>query len=126
MSTARLHDSALVRTLILDEMFDLALYREFHAITDGPLRDLLTELIRVEETHVSFWRQFFETSLRKLDLPRRLKLRLIVWSCRLLGAPVIHIMLEAIRCLRGTKISVDLEDVQGPAVGRGRERDSHR
>ena len=111
MSTARLHDSALARTLILDEMFDLALYREFHAITDGPLRDLLTELIRVEETHVSFWRQFFETSLRKLDLPRRLKLRLIVWSCRLLGAPVIHLMLEAIRCLRGTKISVDLEDV---------------
>ena len=91
-----------------------------------PLRDLLTELIRVEETHVSFWQQFFETSLRKLDLPRRLKLRLIVWSCRLLSAPVIHLMLEAIRCLRGTKISVDLEDVQGPAVGLGRERDSHR
>ena len=96
MSTAQLHDPALARTLILDEMFDLALYREFHAITDGPLRDLLTELIRVEETHVSFWQQFFETSLRKLDLPRRLKLRLIVWSCRLLGAPVIHLMLEAI------------------------------
>jgi vacuolar iron transporter family protein len=57
---------------------------------------LLTELIRVEETHVSFWQQFFETSLRKLDLPRRLKLRLIVWSYRLLGAPVIHLMLEAI------------------------------
>src|SRR6476659_3742379 len=96
MSTARLHDSALARTLILDEMFDLALYREFHAITDGPLRDLLTELIRVEETHVNFWQQFFETSLRKLDLPRRLKLRLIVWSCRLFGAPAIHLMLEAI------------------------------
>jgi hypothetical protein len=96
MSTAQLHDLALARTLILDEMFDLALYREFHAITDGPLRDLLTELIRVEETHVSFWQQFFETSLRKLDLPRRLKLRLIVWSCRLFGAPAIHLMLEAI------------------------------
>ena len=57
---------------------------------------MLTELIRVEETHVNFWQQFFETSLRKLDLPRRLKLRLIVWSCRLFGAPAIHLMLEAI------------------------------
>ena len=96
MSTARLHDPALARTLILDEMFDLALYREFHAITHGRLRDLLTELIRVEETHVSFWQCFFESSLRKLDLPRCLKLRLIVWSCRLFGAPAIHLMLEAI------------------------------
>lgn len=92
----QLHDSALAGMLILDEMFDLALYREFHAIADGQLKSLLTELIRVEETHVSFWKHFFHSPLEQLDPARRLKLRLIVWSCRLFGAPAIHLVLEAI------------------------------
>ncbi len=93
---AQLHDPALARTLILDEIFDLALYREFHAVAEGPLKDLLAELIRVEETHVSFWKHFFQSPPADLDLSRRLKLRLIVWSCRLFGAPAIHLILEAI------------------------------
>ena len=93
---AQLHNPALAKALILDEIFDLTLYRELHAIADGPLRELLDELIRVEETHVSFWQHFFESSLKELDVPRRLKLRLIVWSCRLFGAPAIHLILEAI------------------------------
>jgi predicted membrane protein (TIGR00267 family) len=93
---AQLHDPALARTLILDEIFDLALYREFHAVAEGPLKDLLAELIRVEETHVSFWKHFFQSPLADLDLSRRLKLRLIVWSCHLFGAPAIHLILEAI------------------------------
>jgi vacuolar iron transporter family protein len=92
----QLHDSALAGMLILDEMFDLALYREFHAIADGQLKGLLAELIRVEETHVSFWKHFFHSPLEQLDPARRLKLRLIVWTCRLFGAPAIHLVLEAI------------------------------
>jgi vacuolar iron transporter family protein len=96
MQHSQLHDPALARTLILDEIFDLALYRELRAIADGPLRDLLDELIHVEETHVSFWQHFFQSPLTSLDLPRRLKLRLIVWSCRVFGASAIHLILEAI------------------------------
>ena len=91
-----LHDPALARTLILDEIFDLALYRELRALSDGQLQDLLDELIRVEETHVSFWQHFFQSPLASLDVLRRLKLRVIVWICRLFGAPAIHLMLEAI------------------------------
>jgi len=93
---SELHDSALARALILDEIFDLALYREFHAIADGQLKGLLAELIHVEETHVSFWKHFFQSPLAQLGPARRLKLRLIVWSCRLFGAPAIHLVLEAI------------------------------
>src|SRR5437868_12594517 len=96
MSMDQLHNPALATTLILDEIFDLALYRELRAMSDGPLRDLLDELIRVEETHVSFWQHFFQSPLTSLDLPRRLKLRLIVWSCRVFGASAIHLILEAI------------------------------
>src|SRR5689334_13227793 len=96
MSMIELHDPALARTLILDEIFDLALYRELRALSDGQLQHLLDELIRVEETHVSFWQHFFHSPLTSLDVPRRLKLRVIVWICRLFGAPAIHLMLEAI------------------------------
>lgn len=96
MQHSQLHDPALARMLILDEIFDLALYRELRDMADGQLRDLLDELIRVEETHVSFWQHFFDSPLTELDLPRRLKLRLIVWTCRLFGAPAIHLILEAI------------------------------
>lgn len=57
------HDSALARTLILDEIFDLALYRALHELTTGSLKTLLNELIRIEETHVRFWQDFFQSSL---------------------------------------------------------------
>ncbi len=96
MHDSPLHDAALARTLILDEIFDLALYRELHTMADGQLKRLLDELIHVEETHIKFWQSFFHSSLTQLNLSRRLKLRLIVWTCRVFGAPAIHLMLEAI------------------------------
>ncbi|WP_447977787.1 VIT1/CCC1 transporter family protein [Candidatus Nitrospira bockiana] len=96
MSQAGPHDSALARTLILDEIFDLALYRELRALATGPLRNLLDELIQIETGHVAFWQNFFESPLTSLDLPRRIKLRILLIACRLFGAPAIHLVLEAI------------------------------
>lgn len=96
MSNAPLHDPALARTLILDEMFDLALYRTLRDVADTSLRDLLHELIEIETHHVAFWQNFFQSPLQTLDLPRRIKLHCIKLLCRLFGPPAIHLVLEAI------------------------------
>jgi VIT1/CCC1 family predicted Fe2+/Mn2+ transporter len=56
----------------------------------------LDELIRIEETHVQFWQEFFHSRITDLDLPRRLKLHVLMMACRLFGDPAIHLILEAI------------------------------
>jgi VIT1/CCC1 family predicted Fe2+/Mn2+ transporter len=90
------HDPKLARQLILDELFDLSLYKALREITDGEVQKVLDELIRVEATHFAFWQEFFNLQLATLDLPRRLKLRIIILACRLFGTPAIHLTLEAI------------------------------
>lgn len=90
------HNGQLARTLILDEIFDLALYRALRDISSGKVQHILEDLIKVETVHIAFWQSFFESPLTSLDVPRRLKLRLIVLACRILGAPAIHLVLEAI------------------------------
>jgi VIT1/CCC1 family predicted Fe2+/Mn2+ transporter len=89
--------SSLARQLVLDEIFDLALYEALRKVARGRLRDILDELVRVETGHVAFWQQFFGLQdLAALDLGRRLKLRLLIAACRLLGDGAIHVVLEAI------------------------------
>ncbi|HUL79637.1 MAG TPA: hypothetical protein VL691_20400, partial [Vicinamibacteria bacterium] len=89
--------TALARQLVLDEIFDLALYRSLREIARGALRDALDELIRVETRHVAFWQEFFGLkALTTLDLGRRLKLGGLVAVCRLFGSGAIHLVLEAI------------------------------
>jgi len=90
------YDQKLARTLVLDEVFDLALYRALRGVTDGRLREILEELIRVETNHVAFWQTFFDLQLTELDLPRKIKLSLIVLICRLFGPASIHLVLEGI------------------------------
>lgn len=90
------HDHRLARTLVLDEVFDLALYKALHETAKGDLCKILEELVRVETRHIAFWQNFFQLHLTKLDLPRRLKLRLIIFACWLFGTPAIHLVLEAI------------------------------
>jgi VIT1/CCC1 family predicted Fe2+/Mn2+ transporter len=89
-------DRALARQLVLDELFDLTLYRAFRRMASGDLRRILDELIPVEERHLAFWQQFFGLPLTRLDAGRRIKLAVIVALCRLLGAPAMHLVLEAI------------------------------
>lgn len=90
------HSAKLAKTLILDELFDLSLYKALRDITRDDTQKVLDDLIKVETEHLAFWQEFFDTRLTTLDLPRRLKLRLIVWTCRLFGATAVHLALEAI------------------------------
>jgi vacuolar iron transporter family protein len=87
----------LARQLVLDEIFDLSLYRALRGAASGRLRDVLDELIQTETRHVAFWQEFFgRKDLVSLDLGRRLKLALLTAVCRIFGNAGIHVVLEAI------------------------------
>jgi VIT1/CCC1 family predicted Fe2+/Mn2+ transporter len=94
MTTAA--SARLGRQLVLDELFDLSLYRALRDRASGDLRAILEELIPVETRHFGFWQDFFGLRVTRLDLGRRLKLWLILAACRLFGAPAMHLVLEAI------------------------------
>ncbi len=97
MTASAAVDARLGRRLVLDEIFDLSLYRALHAIAPDGLRRTLETLIPVETRHVAFWQKFFGLEhVTRLDAGRRLRLAVIVLACRLLGAAAIHIVLEAI------------------------------
>ena len=88
--------SPLARTLILDELFDLALYRSVRRFASGDLARMLDELIAIESQHAMFWQRFFGVTIDRLDRGRRIKLTLLTLACRLFGASAIHLVLEAI------------------------------
>jgi VIT1/CCC1 family predicted Fe2+/Mn2+ transporter len=81
---------------VLDELFDLSLYQSLREVASGELRSILDRLIPIEARHLAFWQDFFDLHVERLDIARRLKLCLIVFVCRLFGAPAIHLVLEAI------------------------------
>lgn len=90
-------EARLGRRLVLDEIFDLSLYRALHSLAPAGLRRTLEALIPVEARHVAFWQRFFGLEhLTHLDLGRRLRLAALVTACRLFGASAIHVVLEAI------------------------------
>src|SRR5438445_3050713 len=90
-------DAKLGRRLVLDEIFDLSLYRALRDVAPARMQPIFDALIPIETRHVAFWQTFFGLqSLTTLDAGRRLKLALLVAVCRLFGAPVIHVVLEAI------------------------------
>ena len=90
------HDPSLARQLILDELFDLSLYKALRGIIGGEARKVLDELVLVETAHLAFWQKFFDLKLTTLDLPRRLKLQGLILVCRMFGATAVHLVLEAI------------------------------
>jgi VIT1/CCC1 family predicted Fe2+/Mn2+ transporter len=101
-------DARLGRRLVLDEIFDLSLYRALHAVAPPDLRRTLETLIPVEARHVAFWQKFFGLEeVTRLDVGRRLRLGLLVAACRLFGATAIHIVLEAIE-VHGVKKYLDV------------------
>jgi vacuolar iron transporter family protein len=89
-------DPRLARQLVLDELFDLSLYQSLRDVATGDLREILDRLIPIEARHLAFWQDFFDLPLGTLDPARRLKLAVIHLVCRVLGAPAIHLVLEAI------------------------------
>jgi len=101
-------DARLARRLVLDEIFDLALYRALLAAAPASLHGTLEALIADEARHVAFWQQFFGLEhVTRLDVGRRLRLALIIAGCRLFGASAIHIVLEAIE-VHGVKKYLDV------------------
>ena len=96
MSTPVAVDPKLARRLVLDELFDLSLYRTLRRHARGELAGTLDQLIPIEARHFQFWKSFFRVQVDRLDVPRRAKLAVIAFVCRLFGAPAIHLVLEAI------------------------------
>lgn len=97
MATAYQYDPKLARALILDELFDLSLYKALREISaDADAKDTLDELIEVEVRHLAFWQKFFDHDLKELDFWRRVKLQFMVLACRLFGTTAVHLVLEAI------------------------------
>lgn len=82
--------------LIQDELFDLTLYRRLAKMTEGDLRLMLDELIKIEEHHLAFWKKFFGLHLNTMSLGRVIKYHAIVMFCRIGGISAIHLVLEAI------------------------------
>ncbi len=96
MRAGSLHDPTLARTLVLDELFDLSLYKALRQITQPDVHHTLDELITVETAHLAFWQKFFDLRLETLDLGRRIKLSIMMLVCRLFGSTAVHLVLEAI------------------------------
>lgn len=107
----------LARTLILDELFDLSLYKALREVSTGNLRKILEELIVIESKHFAFWQDFFRIKLETLDAPRRLKLALLVGTCRLFGEKAIHLALEAIEVYGVRKYLSLWEAYRGDPLG---------
>jgi VIT1/CCC1 family predicted Fe2+/Mn2+ transporter len=91
-----LSDPHLARTLVLDELFDLSLYKDLRQVTSPEIHATLDELISVETAHLAFWKNFFGLAINELNLGRRLKLSLIMFVARLFGSTAVHLVLEAI------------------------------
>ena len=97
MSGVQPESDPLGRQLVLDEVFDLSLYRALRGVASGRLRDVLDELIQVETRHVAFWQEFFGLKeLVALDSGRRLRLVMLAGVCRIFRNAAIHVVLEAI------------------------------
>lgn len=102
-------DSRLARRLVLDELFDLTLYQSLHTFARPDLRRVLEQLIPIETRHFRFWQNFFDLHIERLDVARRVKLRLLVATCRLFGSPAIHLVLEAVE-VYGVRKYLDVWD----------------
>jgi len=90
------HDPRLAKALVLDELFDLTLYRSLHGLAGSDLQGTLNDLVAIETKHLAFWQSFFDIETASLDFTRRFKLGLIIFICRLFGPTAIHLVLEAI------------------------------
>ncbi|MBI2023883.1 VIT1/CCC1 transporter family protein [Candidatus Giovannonibacteria bacterium] len=89
-------DEKLSKKLVLDELFDLTLYRALARFAGKDEKIILDKLIPVEERHFEFWKSFFGITEVYLNLGRKIRLKIITLFCRIFGQAGIHIVLEAI------------------------------
>ena len=112
------YDPQLARTLILDELFDLSLYKALREISRDPqTQQTLEELIRVETAHLEFWQKFFDLRVARLNLSRRLKLMFTVFVCRIFGSIAVHLTLEAIEVYGVRKYLTLWKSYRGAPLG---------
>lgn len=111
------HDPTLARTLVLDELFDLSLYRALRQVTQPDVHQTLDELITVETAHLAFWQKFFDLKLDRLDPGRRVKLSIMMLVCRLFGSTAVHLVLEAIEVHGVRKYLAIWREYQGQPLG---------
>ncbi|OGZ57296.1 MAG: hypothetical protein A3G60_01465 [Candidatus Ryanbacteria bacterium RIFCSPLOWO2_12_FULL_47_9c] len=86
----------LARRLILDELFDLTVYKKLSVFSSGSLKTIFDELIPIETRHYVFWQEFFEMKIEKLDFGRHVKLATLVLAVRIFGERAAHLILEAL------------------------------
>ena len=96
MAIAYQHDPKLAQQLVLDELFDLSLYKVLRSVTQPDVHHTLDELIKVETSHLAFWQKFFDLKLNELNFGRRIKLSFMMLVCRFFGSIAVHLVLEAI------------------------------
>jgi len=117
MKPASLHDPKLAQTLVLDELFDLSLYKALRQVTQPDVHHTLDELITVETAHLSFWQKFFDLRLNELDFGRRMKLSIMIFVCKLFGSTAVHLVLEAIEVHGVRKYLAIWQEYQGRPLG---------
>ncbi len=101
------YDRKVAEDLILDELFDLTLYKKLGLFATGDTKAMLGELVVVEEKHLQFWKTYFNLSLDRLDFGRQMKLSVLLLASRLFGETGIHLVLEAIE-VHGIRKYLDL------------------
>jgi len=111
------HDPQLAQTLVLDELFDLSLYKALRQVTRPDVHHTLDELITVETAHLAFWQRFFNLHLDELNVGRRLKLAVMMFVCKLFGSTAVHLVLEAIEVHGVRKYLALWREYQGQPLG---------
>ena len=96
METLTTTNKKLAEGLILDELFDLSLYKALRGVTSGNLQKTLDELVPIETKHYAFWQEFYGLRIERLDFGRRMKLSVIAFVCIVFGEPSVYLILEAI------------------------------
>lgn len=88
---------SLPSSLVLDEMADLALYRNYHQLVRHPeLVRVFSQLIEAEEGHVAFWKKRTGLHPARLDRVRAAKIWSLTLFGRVFGVSGILLVLEAI------------------------------
>lgn len=109
------------RQLVLEELFDLTLYKRLRIWASGDAQKTLDELIVVETGHLAFWRNMFSLPDEKLGFWLTAKLNLMLLLARIFGVGGLQLLIEAIE-VHGIQNYLALwETHQNDAFGRAIE-----
>ena len=92
------HDASmrsLGERLVMAEHVGLLLYRRFLPIAGPEGKKILADLITIEETHVSFWENFFGITRKPIGILRATLLFLEMGIARIFGDRAIFLILES-------------------------------